>query len=59
MDRTARLTRIRDLVDNELAFNRELTRRALVTEAHLRRDGDPERIARMVTPDADTSNVAD
>jgi hypothetical protein len=59
MDQTARLLTMRDYLDVTIERNRRLTKQALITEAHLRCNGNPDRIARMLTSDADTSNVAD
>jgi hypothetical protein len=58
MDRTARLLRLRDYVDREIAVQHTRTRTALIREAERRKDGNPRRLAAMLGSNADTSDPA-
>jgi hypothetical protein len=60
LDRTARLLRLRDQVDAEIAVQHQRTRAALLREAETRRNGNPQRMERMLAAsNADTSDAAD
>jgi len=57
MDQTARLLEMREHIDETIARNVALTRQALMTEQRLRRDGNPERTARMLMPEVAASDI--